>query len=295
MACVLVSQHSVAQSSGKRSEAPAVDATPETKTTAIPEFISPSMAQRIARLSQIDRMALAELTAQILNLTLQDNQVDPSGFYWRLHRWEVPVRLWTDMPESLVPRQRINATEELNRLVKFVADNGGPPIELAAKEAIANYWIVLGTPHDFESSDLIERVAARFFAGDLNGAGLFKKKALSQNCAHHVNIVGSFGTATDDSVVQSVSLIRTDVPSQQLEACLVRSFSFSMGFIREANSSTTASWTQLNAAFSRPTEVDGQLLGLLYSSRLKSGMNGSAALPIMLDEAISHYETRETE
>ena len=250
-------------------------------------LFSPEQQQRIERLSPGARREFTRLTLGIIHLAELD-QPGSEQPTWRVHKWQRDVVLWVPTAD-LAPDDRQPLSDELHRLAEFVDRHHGPHLSITPDSSEANFWILFGNQHGPSESEL-RQAASTFFSGNLEAAKRFTAKAAQNNCAHSLNVVGPFGTPSDNAIVQAISFIRLDVPPEVQIGCMRRAFAFAMGFTRNAQGETNESWTQSAVALTRPTRLDGELLQLLYSARLSLGMEAESALRVMLDEALDLSE-----
>jgi hypothetical protein len=264
--------------------------TPLSGSDIVDALFPPAMQERIERLPSKERQGFTALVLRILDLAQLGPNSGSAQPTWRARKWQRKIKLWVPIEQVASLQDRALLANELTRLRDFVANHHGPDLELTSNPDEANFWIVFGTLGELQNSSVLKQVAQRFFSGNLEAVTRLTEKSDASNCAHHLSVIGSFGSATDNTIVQALSFINSETSKTMQTACLRRAFAFSVGFT-DLGTGTAESWTQGNAGLSRPSELDGELLQLLYSKRVTPGLEAAPAVHVMLDEALTLYET----
>jgi hypothetical protein len=166
-------------------------------------------------------------------------------------------------------------------------------LEFVSNPNDAEFWILSGSLGDLLSESSAHRLADKFFGGNKAPATNFLTGIASNRCVHHLNVFGSGNKEPIGSIAQAVTIIRSDIALSDQIGCMRRGFAAAMGFVNDTTYFPDPSWAQRTIALIAPTDVDGEILRLLYSSRLRPDMDGLAAIHIMLDEEIAIFERQE--
>ena len=194
-----------------------------------------------------------------------------SGF---LRRWETPVRLGLEFGASVPPSQRTRDTADVRRYVNRLKRRTGHPIELSGTP---NFIVAFLSEDDRPAA--LPVIAERL---GLNAADLNALRTLPRDI---YCLVVAFPDANNPSAYGgAVAIIRAENPDLLRLSCIHEEVAQGLGL---ANDSPTARPSIFNDddEFALLTNHDENLLELLYSKRLRTGMSIDDARPIIRDEA----------
>jgi hypothetical protein len=199
----------------------------------------------------------------------------------RLHRWEAPVRIEVEFGETVSPVKQLKDTDAIERLARRLSAATGHPISVVERGGNFNVLIV----NEDERRALAPRL--RQLVPSISDSAVETVTFLprSSYC-----LVFALTPRSDGVYTRAVAVIRGEHPDLLRLSCLHEEIAQGLGL---SNDSPLARPSIFNddEEFALLTTQDEAMLAILYDERLKPGMTGGEAAPIV--EAIAREITGE--
>ncbi|SFG53046.1 Protein of unknown function [Palleronia marisminoris] len=189
----------------------------------------------------------------------------------KLHRWEVPVRVETRFGDDVPPRQRITDANAIGSLVRRLGAATGHPISTTSTDGNFIVYVVR------ESDRRALAPALRQLAPELPEAALATVIDLPRR---NYCVVFAVDRGETGRYTRAVAIIRSEHPELLRLSCFHEEIAQGLGL---ANDSPRARPSIFNddEEFALLTDMDEQLLSILYDPRLRPGMTLEEARPIV--------------
>ncbi len=225
---------------------------------------APITAARLAR--AFEAVALRE------EYTINDDSIVQRERPAPLRRWQEPVRIGLDFADAVPFARRDRDLAVVGDYVTRLARLTGHDIALAAGDAANFHVLVL----DEESRRAIGPRLTRLVPGiDTPTRRLMRDLPLSVSC-----LVATFTRGDAPGYSDAVAVIRAELPDRSRDACYYEELAQGLGLSNDSPEARPSIFND-NAEFAAPTALDEQMLRMLYNPRLRPGMSGAEARPII--------------
>lgn len=252
-------------------------------------ILPPDILQRIQGLSSGEQDAFGQIISRMTLLYTWNGSAANSDFVSVVHRWESGIDLGVDLSRLSDADKSSAAVKELENLANFIKGHSGPELNQVSDLDNASFWIIFGSAGELQTSNLVDKIAEKFYSGNSDGAKQLIARLETRDCTHYFNATGSDGVTYSQAIDRGISLIRNDIDSSKQIVCLRRSMSANLGFINPAIDRSAGSWTIDSDSDAKPTDDDGEMIRLLYSGKLVSGMPAAAAFITMLYDYLGMF------
>lgn len=193
------------------------------------------------------------------------------GVAGTLRRWDSPVVIGMEFGASVPPSQRTRDRMDVSRFANRLARATGHPIALGRQ---ANFIVAFVSEDD--RAEALGRIAARL--PGINEADLGRLRKLPDDV--YCVVLAYPSAANPSAYAAAVAIIRSENPDLLRLSCIHEEMAQGLGL---ANDSPEARPSIFNDddEFALLTSHDEALLGMLYDTRLRTGMSLEAAEPII--------------
>jgi len=189
----------------------------------------------------------------------------------RIHRWETPVRLEMEFGETVSPVKQLKDTDAVKKLVRRLGAATGHPIRMV--ESGGNFHVIV--VNEDERRALGPRL--RQLVPTISDSAVETVTLLPRTSYCLVFAVAPRG---DGVYTRAVAVIRAEHPDLLRLSCLHEEITQGLGLSNDHPLARPSIFND-DEEFALLTSQDEAMLAILYDDRLKPGMSGAAAGPIV--------------